>query len=160
MRKTAFLLRKSFSKTLRFPFRFKSLIPIKYSLHIVIKTSTQFSYLMKSKTSPLYVRNGVQVFKLIAPSIRGYFEKNVLLCSNLVWHQYWTICLTHCVFYLRLTNHLLERVGSKLDYWLVLTSWRSCYINCHGPTMANRIWRGVISCFVTGEWKKSNRGRR
>ena len=28
---------------------------------------------IKTKTPPLYVRNGVQVFKLMAPSIKGYF---------------------------------------------------------------------------------------
>jgi len=34
---------------------------------------------MKYKTPPLFMRNGVEVFKLIAPSIKGLFLENALL---------------------------------------------------------------------------------
>ncbi len=86
----------------------KSLIPIKYSLHIVIKTSTQFSYLMKSKTPPLYVGNEVQVFKLMAPSINSFTTliEKIISLSFTHYHGY-------CIYY-HLTNILVPQKIFKI----------------------------------------------
>jgi len=58
---------------------------IKTSDILYLNKTAVFNLHKRTKIPPLYMRNGVYVFKLIAPSIKDYFEKNALLHEISIW---------------------------------------------------------------------------